>query len=407
MSNENILQPIFNLVWDTGEIFFRWLFDGWITSKKDLKVFYEGAGVKNKVCDYPEVLVENENGYIVKIPAGLSGSDLERTKEALSVYLGKDIDIKLTGDIAAITYAKELPTMIDYKLPLKHDELVIPIAQSRNGEVTINFKNETPHVLITGSTGSGKSITLRSLLSSIIYLYPRQIELTLIDFKIVELSIFKRLKQVNSYSTTVEEAKEVIADELEECKKRYSMFESIGVTNIYDYNKKVPATKRLKYRFIVIEEFVMLLSDKKKIAITMLKQLACLCRASGQFLIITGQRFDNTVIDLVLRANIGCRLCHKMEDEANSKLILDSSGAEKLRGNGHMIVKQGNIKTECQGYFIKDEQIKQILAPHIITSNIKPFNISKDKLQDEQNKNVPATNNKVRNVTNLDFLNNL
>ena len=407
MSNENILQPIFDLVWDSASIFFIWLLDGWIRPKKDLKVFYEGAGVKNKVGDYPEIIAQNENGYIVKVPVGLSSIDLERTKEALEVYLGKDIDIKLTGDIAAITYSKELPSIINYKLPSKEGELLIPIGQSRNGIVYINFKNETPHVLITGSTGSGKSITLRNLLTSIIYLYPNQIELTLIDFKVVELSIFKRLKQVNSYTTDIEVAKEVIADELKECKERYDLFESVEVTNIYDYNKKVPATKRLKYRFIVIEEFVMLLSDKKKIAMTMLKQLACLCRASGQFLIITGQRFDNTVIDLVLRANIGCRLCHKMEDEANSKLILDGPGAEKLRGNGHMVVKQGSIKNECQGYFIKDERIKSILSHHIVTSNIKQSNISNDKLQDKQNKTSSRDDNKVQKITNLDFLSKL
>lgn len=403
----NTLQPLFDLFWNTGVIFFTWLFDGWTSPRKDLKVFYEGAGVKNRIGNYPEVISQNENGYIVKLPAGLSGNDLEKTKEALEVYLQKDTNIKIAGDVATITYAKELPTVVGYKIPSKEGELIIPIAESRTGKVSINFKNETPHVLITGSTGSGKSITLRSLLTSIIYLYPNQIELTLIDFKVVELSIFKRLKQVNSYTTDIEIAKEVIADELEECKNRYKLFEEIGVTNIYDYNKKVPVTKRLKYRFIVIEEFVMLLADKKKVAMTMLKQLACLCRASGQFLIITGQRFDNTVIDLVLRANIGCRLCHKMEDEANSKLILDSPGAEKLRSNGHMIVKQGSSKTECQGYFIKDEQIKHILAPHIATLNINKLNMSKDKLQAKQNKDSINANEKVEKLNDMSFLDNL
>ena len=191
-------------------------------------------------------------------------------------------------------------------------------------------------------------------------------------------------------------------------KRRYALFDTVGATNIYEYNSRVTNDKKLKYQFIVIEEFVMLLADKKKIAMTMLKQLACLSRASGQFLIITGQRFDNTVIDLVLRANIGCRLCHKVEDEANSKLILDSPGAEKLRGNGHMIVKQGSKRTECQGYYIKETQIKEVISPYIIMKKKKNKTKNKDKAKVNKslstirhNKN---SNNKI--LSDLSFLNN-
>ena len=196
-------------------------------------------------------------------------------------------------------------------------------------------------------------------------MYANDIELYLIDFKIVELSIFENLKMTKCYVNEVDEAKEVIADLMAECKRRYQLFKSVGVTDIYNYNKKVSKDKQLKMQFIVIEEFIMLLEDKKKIAMTNLKKLASLSRASGQFLYITAQRFDNTVIDLVLRSNIGNRLCHKVESENDSKLIIDTVGAEKLRGQGHMLAKTNGKVVEAQGYYISDNQIKEIIHPYI------------------------------------------
>ncbi|WP_343348552.1 hypothetical protein [Terrisporobacter petrolearius] len=214
----------------------------------------------------------------------------------------------------------------------------------------------------------------------------------------------------------------MIAYELEEAKNRYKLFVEAGVTNIYDYNKKISNDKKLKYRFTVIEEFVMLIEDKKKIAMKMLKQLSVISRASGQFIIITGQRFDNTVIDLVIRGQFGNRLCHKMQDEANSKLILYDIGAEKLNIKGRMIFKCNSEKIECQSYFISDDQVKNIIKPYIIdkkevkkdmshynTNNgilEKNYN-SKYKLQGKQNKTCKKANKKVNSECDLSFLDNL
>ena len=406
---QNMLQPIFDLVWDGSSLFFKWLFDGWIKEdKKDLNIFFKSTGLKNKLDQYPKIIKSKNKGYIVTIPTGISEADFKKQKLALENYLNKQIDIKNKNGYINIEYLQELPKIINYKKPTKTGELIVPFAESSKGIEFINFKEE-PHILLTGTTGSGKSVTLRNILTSLIYLYPNQIELVLIDFKIVELSIFKRLKQVNSYATELQEAKEIIANELEECKNRYKLFEELGVNNIYDYNKKVSAEKRLKYRFIVIEEFVMLTEDKKKIAMSMLKRLASISRASGQFLIITGQRFDNTVIDLVLRANVGNRLCHKMQDEANSRLILDETGAELLKNKGRLIYKSGAYKIECQSYFINDNEINKILEPFK-----KPKSENKpkaDKSIVEDNKTSKKLNNSLtpikKDITDLSFIDNL
>lgn len=419
MSNE--LQPIFDLCWESGRIFFAWLFDGWIQPKINLDDFFIAANIKNSLGEYPKVVKNKKTVFIVKIPTGLNLDSFKRYQEALEIYLNSKVKMEISSGWLRIEMLKELPKIIEYKIPTKTKELSIPFAESREGIEYINFKEE-PHTLLTGSTGSGKSITLRNIITSLISLYPNEIDLVLIDFKIVELNIFKNLKQVKKYATDIEEAKEVIANELEEAENRYKLFEEAGVTNIYDYNKKVSKYKRLKYRFIVIEEFVMLMEDKKKIAMKILKQLSVISRASGQFIIITGQRFDNTVIDLVIRAQFGNRLCHKMQDEANSKLIIDDVGAEKIKDKGRLIYKCNSEKIECQSYFIDEKTVKNIIKPYakdkkeVEKSNFnskankdasKSLNTSKDKLQGEENKACPSSNEKVNFLDDLSFLDKL
>jgi len=420
MSN-NSLQPLFDLCWESGKIFFTWLFDGWIQPKINLDDFFIAANIKNSLGEYPKTVKNNKTVFIVKVPLGLDLESFKIYQESLEMYLNSRIKIENSSGWIRIEMLKELPKIIEYEIPKKTKELCIPFAVSRKGIEYIDFIKE-PHILLTGSTGSGKSITLRNIITSLVYLYPNQIELALIDFKIVELAIFKSLKQVRQYATDIEQAKEVISGELEEAKNRYKLFEKYGVTNIYDYNKKVSNDKKLKYRFIVIEEFVMLIEDKKKIAMKMLKQLSVISRASGQFIIITGQRFDNTVIDLVIRAQFGNRLCHKMQDEANSKLILDDAGAEKIKDKGRMIFKCNSEKIECQSYFIDEKTVKNIIKPYLKPKkepkkDILPSNtnkgdlekdyITKDKLQGEENKTTPVANKKVNFEYDLSFLDKL
>lgn len=408
--NSNIIKTLVDCSFDATVLlakasipFWKWLFDGWIKEEKpNLERFINSSKLYNNHEERPQIIkiYNSSKGTVYKLtcPIGLGIKDFEKYKDAIEVYMRNNIEIRVaSGYIEIEVITAKLKEKISYHLPKIKKEIVIPIGESLDGTVYVNFKDETPHLLITGTTGSGKSVTLRSILTSIISLYKNDIELILIDFKIVELSIFKNLKQVSAYANDVDEAKIIIKNALDECKKRYELFDTVGAKNIYEYNSRVANDKKLKYQFIVIEEFVMLLADKKKVAMTMLKQLACLSRASGQFLIITGQRFDNTVIDLVLRANIGCRLCHKVEDEANSKLILDNPGAEKLRGNGHMIVKQGSKRTECQGYYIKENQIKEVISPYIM----KEEKVSKgidEVIDTDENKET---------LTDLSFLDNI
>ena len=378
MSNCNIFEHFTACLIDVFKVSYELIRNAmYVEVKFDIEDFFEKVELKNKQDIYPSLVKKYESTkgytYLLSCPLGLGISDFEKYKEAIEIQVRHKVEIReRNGYVEIEVIEKELPTTIDYKLPIREKESIyIPFASSIEGEVYLDLK-ETPHTLCTGTTGGGKSITTKNIITSIINLYPQEVNLHLIDFKVVELAAFKNLKMTKCYVTEIEEAKEVIADLMAECKRRYKLFEEVGVTNIYDYNRKVPTDKKLKFDFIVIEEFVMLLQDKKKVAMSTLKTLASLSRASGQFLYITAQRFDNTVIDLVLRSVIGNRICHLVESENDSKLIIDDIGAEKLRGNGHIIFKQGRHKIECQGYFISDEQIKTYTRKYYIRKRVAP-----------------------------------
>ena len=408
----NIVETLVNTTFEVGKLSLKALYKLLhVEPYYNLEKFFKDVALKNKQEQYPKLIkvYESKKGYtyLLSCPKGIALEDFKKYQGAIEIQLKEKIDIReRRGYIEVEVLTIKLPSKIDYKLPVREKESIyIPFAESSEGTLYLDLK-KTPHTLCTGTTGGGKSVTTRNIITSLINLYPNEVDLYCIDFKVVELSAFKKLSKC--YVNEVEEAKEVICDLMEECKRRYKLFEELEVNNIYDYNKKVSKDKRLKYQFIVIEEFVMLLEDRKKVAMTNLKKLASLSRASGQFLYITGQRFDNTVIDLVLRANIGNRLCHKVESENDSKLIIDTVGAEKLRGDGHLLAKLNGKVIEGQSYFISDEQVKEYIKPFIPKKALEePYKKYKTKKDITIVKEVEEPKKANNEVTDLSFLDNI
>ena len=366
MSSEaNLLTPIVDAIWN----YCKWTYDVWFGDNTfDFNNFFDSVGFKNKLDEKPKLLdkhkQENKNVYIFSIPEGISLSDFEKYKEAMEQQLNNQIDIRYENKRIIIDeIISKLKSNYPYLLPTKEDKEAfrIPVGASIYGTEYI-YPNEIPHTLISGTTGSGKSVCTKSLLTSILNMFNEdEADVFLIDFKLVELNLFKNCKQVTKYVYETEEAVEVIADLLEECKRRYKLFQDTNVTNLKEYNKKFP-NKKLKHQFIFIEEFVMF--SEEKVGMKMLRKLASLSRASSQFIFLSCQRPDNTVIDNVFKANVGNRLCFRTEDSKNSIVILDREGAEKLKGNGHGIYKTGAKDVEFQGYNIKDEDIEKYIKKY-------------------------------------------
>ena len=336
--------------------------------KSNLEHFIDAMDIKNELNEKTKLLdkhkQENKNVYIYSIPKGLSTSDFEEYKEAMEQQLDNKIDIKYENKRIVIEeITSKLKNNYPYTLPTREDidEFRIPVGCSIYGTEYI-YPNKIPHTLISGTTGSGKSVCTKSILTSILNMFDeKECEVILIDFKMVELNLYKHCKQVVKFAYESEEAVEIIADLLEECKRRYQLFQDANVVNLKEYNKKFP-DKKLKHQFIFIEEFVMF--SEEKAGMKMLRKLASLSRASSQFIFLSCQRPDNTVIDNVCKANVGNRLCFRTEDSKNSVVILDREGAEKLKGNGNGIFKTGAKDIEFQGYNIQDEDIEKYIKKY-------------------------------------------
>lgn len=403
----NALQPIFDLFWDAGKIFFTWVFDGWIEPKKSLDDFFKAANIKNSLGEYPEVVIDNKTVFVVFVPAGLSVDDFLKHKDALELYLNNEVKMEASSGWVRIEMLKKLPKVIEYEIQnrtAKH--IKFNIGKSSNKTITLDLK-ENPHTYVVGTTGSGKSVMTKVILTSIVNLYsPNEVELYLCDLKMVELNLFRNLQHTKKFVYTVEDTTEVISNLLEETRRRYNLFMENEVTNIFEYNK-LKGVKKLKYQVLYIEEIVMLLEDKNKSAMKLLKQLIAISRASGCYVFLTTQRPDNTVIDNIVKANINNRIVLKCEDKKNSAVALDEEGAEKLRGNGHGFIKNGANIEEFQGYFITDDQVKDYTLKYQNKGTSKSLNFLKGKLQDEGNKNVTGANEKVKKLSDLSFLDKL
>lgn len=403
----NALQPIFDLFWDAGKIFFTWVFDGWIEPKKSLDDFFKAANIKNSLGEYPEVVIDNKTVFVVFVPAGLSVDDFLKHKDALELYLNNEVKMEASSGWVRIEMLKKLPKVIEYEIQnrtAKH--IKFNIGKSSNKTITLDLK-ENPHTYVVGTTGSGKSVMTKVILTSIVNLYsPNEVELYLCDLKMVELNLFRNLQHTKKFVYTVEDTTEVISNLLEETRRRYNLFMENEVTNIFEYNK-LKGVKKLKYQVLYIEEIVMLLEDKNKSAMKLLKQLIAISRASGCYVFLTTQRPDNTVIDNIVKANINNRIVLKCEDRKNSVVALDEEGAEKLRGNGHGFIKNGANIEEFQGYFITDDQVKDYTLKYQNKGTSKSLDFLKDKLQDEGNKNVTEANEKVKKLSDLSFLDKL
>lgn len=370
----NILEPVADAI----VAFCKWSYDVWFGNDNfNFKDFFMKVKLCNKDEEYPKVIktYQGKKGkvYLFKIPLGIDESHFKKLQRAIEIQLGYPIEIRNKGHFIEIeTIEVKLETDIKYKLPpkAKGEGIKIAIGKTIEDEVILDLK-ENPMTYIVGTTGSGKSVCTKVILTSLIDSYSHNVlELYLCDLKRAELNLFSKVKHCKKFVYTVEDTTEVIADLLAETNRRYDLFMKHDVTNIFEYNK-LPGVKKLKYQILYIEEMIMLLEDPKKRAMKLLKQLMAISRASGCYAIYTTQRPSNDVIDNVVKANTNNRIVFKCEDIKNSIVALDRPGAETLRGRGHGFIKRGADIQEFQGYNITDNQVKEVARKYISKEPIK------------------------------------
>ena len=225
-----------------------------------------------------------------------------------------------------------------------------------NTECLVDDLANAPHLLIAGTTGSGKSVYLHTLLDAM-YSNPDCIVYA-VDCKKVEFSIYEKLGGV---SLDVQGAYYVTALFLQEIDRRYSAMKAAGYTDFKEYRRTHPGEK---YNVLVIDELADLLMNRedKKELIRRLQKIAQIGRAAGFHLVLATQRPDCKTIDGVLKANIPTRIAFNCSSRVDSQVILDHTGAERLTGNGDglFLDKKSNL-TRFQGCYLPMETIKKEL----------------------------------------------
>ncbi|WP_227718291.1 FtsK/SpoIIIE domain-containing protein [Microbulbifer sp. Q7] len=232
--------------------------------------------------------------------------------------------------------------------------LVVPLGEDRFGNIVeIDFaSSNSPHLLIGGTTGSGKSEALNTLLAGIVGHYsPKEVRLQLIDPKGTELEPFSGCKHLDGeIGWDEEDAIKILARAVEEMQVRFSNFKKAKVRSIDDYNEQVSEENRIQRWVIVLDEYADLTSEPetKKIIEAHLKRLAQKARQAAIHVIIATQKPDATVISTNLRSNLPAQLALRVKSATESRVIMDDPGAEALTGKGDAFFKESGVLTRVQ-----------------------------------------------------------
>src|SRR3989339_464295 len=260
--------------------------------------------------------------------------------------------------------------------------LTIALGRNISGKAVFGNLAKMPHALVAGTTGSGKSVTIHSMITSLLYRNgPEDLKLILIDPKRVELTLYNKIPHL--LTPVITEAKKTILAlkwAAKEMDRRYDILEAESVrdvesyhTNIFGKNKKKTTTNaegietevsadRLPYIVIVIDELADIMSSYPRELESAIVRLAQMSRAVGIHLILSTQRPEVNVITGLIKANIPARVALKVSSQIDSRTILDAGGAEKLLGAGDMLYSSGEAQPErLQSAFISESEVKKVV----------------------------------------------
>jgi len=296
---------------------------------------------------YLGIEIPNESREIVKLVEGLSSSEFEDLNSPLALVLGKDI----------------------------------------SGKTVITDLAKMPHVLIAGTTGSGKSVCINALILSLLYKATAQeVRMIMIDPKMLELSVYEGIPHLLApVVTDMSEAANALRWCIVEMERRYKLMSELGVRNLAGYNRKVKLAedsgkpildpmmregevaeplKELPCLVVVIDELADLMMSVGKKVEELITRLAQKGRASGVHLVLATQRPSVDVITGLLKANIPTRIAFQVSSKVDSRTVLDQMGAEVLLGHGDMLfLPPGrSLPDRVHGSFVSDKEVHQVVA---------------------------------------------
>ncbi len=247
-------------------------------------------------------------------------------------------------------------------------KLAIALGKDVAGNVQLADIAKMPHVLIAGSTGSGKSVCINTIITSIIYhAKPSEVKFVMVDPKVVELSVYNGIPHLLiPVVTDPKKAAGALAWAVQEMDNRYNLFAEKGVRDLKGYNKAIENDEelgQLPQIVIIVDELADLMMVAKNDVEDAICRLAQKARAAGMHLVIATQRPSVDVITGLIKANVPSRIAFAVSSQVDSRTILDSVGAEKLLGKGDMLYfPSGAPKpSRVQGAFVTDDEVEKIV----------------------------------------------
>ncbi len=249
-----------------------------------------------------------------------------------------------------------------------NSKLTVALGKDVAGNIQLADIAKMPHVLIAGSTGSGKSVCINTIITSIIYkAKPSEVKLVMVDPKVVELSVYNGIPHLLiPVVTDPKKAAGALAWAVQEMDNRYNLFAQKGVRDLVGYNKAVERDEdggKLPQIVIIVDELADLMMVAAKDVEESICRLAQKARAAGMHLVIATQRPSVDVITGLIKANVPSRIAFAVSSQVDSRTILDSVGAEKLLGKGDMLFfPAGAAKpSRVQGAFVSDDEVEKIV----------------------------------------------
>ena len=250
-------------------------------------------------------------------------------------------------------------------------KMAVPVVLGKDiqGETQIMDLVKTPHLLIAGSTGAGKSVCVNSMILSILYKRnPHEVKMILIDPKIVELKLYNGIPHLlTPVITEPKKAMQALQYCLCEMERRYAVLDSMGCRDIANYNRKIVeqhiATEKLPYLIVIIDEFADLMATTGKALEGVVARLAAMSRAVGIHLVLATQRPSVDVITGLIKANIPSRIAFMVAAKMDSRIIIDQVGAEKLLGKGDMLYASATdpFPVRIQGAVVSDKEVENVV----------------------------------------------
>lgn len=260
--------------------------------------------------------------------------------------------------------------IIEKDLP-EFKKMAIPVILGKDvqGRPQLFDLVKTPHMLIAGSTGAGKSVCVNTMILSILYKRsPEQVKLILIDPKVVELKLYNDIPHLlTPVITEPRRALQSLQYCLCEMERRYALLDGMSVRDISSYNRRIEerhiCTEKLPYIIVIIDEFADLMATTGKDLETTIARLAAMSRAVGIHLVLATQRPSTDVITGLIKANIPSRIAFMVASQTDSRIIIDKAGAEKLLGKGDMLYAGAvdPYPVRIQGTFVSDDEVENVV----------------------------------------------